>query len=171
MNNTTNNIDTKLSTPKAKIHKLSIASMILGILSFVGLGFLTSIPGLITGIISFIKIKKNTGLLAGRWCAITGIITSAVNLFFYIIVAILLLISIFISIFSSGLIERNPEGILINGRLSILPESVGKLPELQYLYLGKNPLTSLPKSFDYLRKKGCYIYLYELIPYAKVHEQ
>ncbi len=84
MDDTANHIETELQMPKAKTHGLSIASMVLGILSFVCTGFLTSIPGLITGIISLRKIKKSDGLLAGRGLAITGIVTSAVNLLFYI---------------------------------------------------------------------------------------
>ena len=112
-------IETESQTPKTKTHGLSIASMVLGILSFVVAGVFSSLPGLILGIISLRKIKKSAGLLVGRGFAITGIVTSSLNLLLYI----LLIGALLSTFFTSGLHEANPKTILENGRLANLPVS------------------------------------------------
>lgn len=59
----------------AKISKLALASLILGILGIAT--FVPAIPGLVCGILGIIKINKSPGVLKGRFLAIIGILISA----------------------------------------------------------------------------------------------
>jgi hypothetical protein len=60
-----------------KTSGLAIASLVLGILGIVSCG-LASIPGLILGIVSLVRIRRSRGALGGRGFAIAGTIVSVV---------------------------------------------------------------------------------------------
>jgi type II secretory pathway pseudopilin PulG len=70
---------------------LAIASLVLGVasiaLSFFCIGFLLVIPGIVTGIIALVKIKKEPARFGGKGLAIGGIVTSCVPFLFIPIVA------------------------------------------------------------------------------------
>lgn len=63
----------------------AIASLVLGIISTVmgccyGIGLLTAIPGIITGIIGIIKTGKSSNTVKGKGLAIAGLILSIVGM-------------------------------------------------------------------------------------------
>jgi len=66
-----------LAEPKTS--GMAIASLILGICGFVSCG-ITSIVGLILGIVGFSAIKKSAGQLKGEGLAIAGIVVSSVSI-------------------------------------------------------------------------------------------
>jgi len=66
--------------PIVKTSGLAIASLVLGILSFFCLGFLTGIPALILGIIALSKIGKSTGTLKGQGIAVAGLCTGGIGM-------------------------------------------------------------------------------------------
>ncbi len=61
----------------------AIASLVLGLLSFVGM-CLTGIPGLILGIIGLSDVNKSAGRLGGKGLAIAGIVLSTIGIFWTI---------------------------------------------------------------------------------------
>jgi len=63
--------------PPPKTSGLAIASLVLGILGIASCG-LASIPGLILGIVSLVRIRRSRGALGGRGFAIAGTIVSVV---------------------------------------------------------------------------------------------
>ncbi|EEF58484.1 DUF4190 domain-containing protein [Pedosphaera parvula] len=63
------------SNPAPESSGLAIASMIMGILSLVCLGFLSGIPAIICGKIGKTKIRNSAGTLTGSGFATAGIIT------------------------------------------------------------------------------------------------
>lgn len=81
--------------PVPQSQGLAIASMILGILSIVGLlcfvGALTAIPGLITGIMALNRISSDPQRYGGRGMAITGVTTSVIALIGTVIVILILI--------------------------------------------------------------------------------
>jgi general secretion pathway protein G len=66
--------------PVARTCGLAIASLVLGILSFFCLGFITGIPALVLGVIALIKIGKSTGALKGQGVAIAGLCTGGIGM-------------------------------------------------------------------------------------------
>lgn len=77
-----------------KVDGLSLASMILGILSIVGLvlvpvAILFAIAALVLGIIGLSNINRNPGYLSGRGYAITGIVLGGGLLFLVMLVVVL----------------------------------------------------------------------------------
>ena len=64
---------------------LAISSLVLGVLAFFTLG-LTSIPGLVTGILGLEKIHSNAAILKGRGLAIAGIILSGAAIVLFILI-------------------------------------------------------------------------------------
>jgi prepilin-type processing-associated H-X9-DG protein len=66
-------------TSKPKQSGLAVASMVLGIVGFLTCG-LTSLFGLITGIVSLVKIRNSKGQIEGSGFAIAGICTSGIAL-------------------------------------------------------------------------------------------
>ena len=75
-----------------KTSGLAITSLVLGILSCLGLFLLLGIPpilGVVFGIISLGKIKKSDGLIQGKGLAIAGIITSCMSFFMVAVFGIL----------------------------------------------------------------------------------
>ena len=72
-----------------KTSGLAIASLVLGILGFVSCG-VTSIIGIILGIMAIIRVNKSNGALRGNGLAIAGIIVSVVLPMFIIPVALFL---------------------------------------------------------------------------------
>lgn len=71
-----------------KTSGLAIASLVLGILGFCSYG-ITSLIGLVLGLVSFSKINKSAGTLGGKGLAIAGISVSGVTLLLFpILIAI-----------------------------------------------------------------------------------
>jgi hypothetical protein len=68
---------------------LGIVSLVLGILSFVCLGFLGSIPAIILGFMQRSKIKSNPAEFGGGGMAMAGIVLGALNIVFTIVVIVL----------------------------------------------------------------------------------
>ena len=68
---------------------LAIVSLVLGILSFVCLGFLGSIPAIVLGFMQRSKIKSNPSEFGGGGMAMAGIVIGALNIVFTIVVLIL----------------------------------------------------------------------------------
>ncbi len=68
-----------VAAPASQDTGLATASMVMGIVSFVGFGFLLGIPAIITGAIS---IKQKRG---GHGMGLAGIITGAISTFLSII--------------------------------------------------------------------------------------
>jgi prepilin-type processing-associated H-X9-DG protein len=64
------------SVPPVKTSGMAIASLILGILGIVSCG-ITSIIGLILGIVAMVRIRKSNGALSGNGLALAGTIVSA----------------------------------------------------------------------------------------------
>lgn len=123
LNETKNEASINAQAEKPRTSRLAIASLILGV-AWVLLGPLTSIPGLILGIVAIVKIKRSRGLLKGRPFAIAGIITSGIP-----IVLIGMFILWFAYRLSCGmkLSARKPQAILKAGRLAELPESAADI--------------------------------------------
>jgi type II secretory pathway pseudopilin PulG len=76
------------SATPAKTSGLAIASLVLGILGALTCG-VTALVGLVLGIISMVKIKKNGGQLGGSGIALSGTIVSAVFIVLIPVFAIL----------------------------------------------------------------------------------
>ena len=68
---------------------LGLVSLILGILSFVCLGFLGSIPAIILGLMQRSKIKNNPAEYGGAGMAVAGIILGVLNVIVTIVILIL----------------------------------------------------------------------------------
>jgi Domain of unknown function (DUF4190) len=69
---------------------LAIASLVCGIVSFVGFSVLTAIPGLILGIISLKQVRERNE--SGRGMAIAGIVLGALNIVLAILFVILIVV-------------------------------------------------------------------------------
>ena len=67
---------------------MAMASLVLGILGFLTLG-ITSLVGLILGIMALVRINSSAGRIGGKGVATAGIVTSGVALVFVPIIAIL----------------------------------------------------------------------------------
>jgi len=65
--------------PSVKTSGLAIASLVLGILSMICLGFLAGIPAIICGAIALGNIKKSAGTSGGRGLAIGGLVTGGIG--------------------------------------------------------------------------------------------
>jgi len=119
MSGSTSEANTNAQADKSQTSGLAIASLVLGV-TWILLGPFASIPGLILGIISIVKIKRSRGLLKGRPFAIAGIIISAIP-----IVLFGLFILWFACRLSLGLnlSACKPEAVLKAGRLAELPQS------------------------------------------------
>jgi prepilin-type processing-associated H-X9-DG protein len=74
--------------PDAPRSGMATTSLVLGILGFLTLG-ITSIFGLILGIVALVKINGSQGRLGGKGVATAGVVTSGVGLVFVPIIAIL----------------------------------------------------------------------------------
>lgn len=74
-----------------KTSGLAIASLVLGICGFVACG-ITSIVGLILGIVGISSIKKNAGRLKGEGLAIAGIVVSTISLILVPVMCIMMAI-------------------------------------------------------------------------------
>jgi len=78
------------TTPSApaqpKTSGMAIASLVLGIAGLCTAG-LTSIVGLILGIVALLKIGRSGGQMAGRGLALGGILSSAITLAIWLVVA------------------------------------------------------------------------------------
>ncbi|MBX7255138.1 MAG: DUF4190 domain-containing protein [Candidatus Hydrogenedentes bacterium] len=66
--------------PDAPNDGMAIASLVLGICSYLCTGPLCSVPGIITGVVSLSRIRKSRPKLRGEGLAIGGIVLSGVNL-------------------------------------------------------------------------------------------
>jgi prepilin-type processing-associated H-X9-DG protein len=65
---------------KAPTSGIAVFSLILGIVSYVCLGPLASVPGLILGIVALNRIRRERPALGGEGAAIAGIILSGINM-------------------------------------------------------------------------------------------
>ena len=74
--------------PSAPRSGLATSSLVLGILGFLTFG-ITSLIGLILGIVALVKINGSQGRLGGKGLATAGIVTSGVGLVFVPIIALL----------------------------------------------------------------------------------
>jgi hypothetical protein len=70
---------------------VAIASLVLGLVAFVLLGPLASIPAVICGHIALSKIGKSSGTLTGQGMAIAGLVLGYINIAFCVLVIPLLL--------------------------------------------------------------------------------
>jgi hypothetical protein len=61
---------------------MAIASLVLGICSFLCLGFLTGIPAIILGALGLVKIEQSRGDLKGKGMAIAGIVMGGIGTVF-----------------------------------------------------------------------------------------
>jgi len=77
-------------TQPSKMSVLAIASLVMGILGLFCLG-ITSLIGLVCGIVALVKINNSAGRLSGKGLAIAGIVTSGVLLLLLPIFAAMLL--------------------------------------------------------------------------------
>jgi hypothetical protein len=75
--------------PTAPTHQLAIWSLVLGIVGFAMCGPITSLPGLIVGIVARSKIRDSRGAYGGEGMALAGIIISAINLGLTVIFVVL----------------------------------------------------------------------------------
>jgi prepilin-type processing-associated H-X9-DG protein len=82
---TSNFTETTSNAPRSG---LATTSLVLGVLGFVTFG-VTSLIGLIVGIIAMVRISGSQGRLGGKGLATAGIVTSGVGLVFVPIIAIL----------------------------------------------------------------------------------
>ena len=69
-----------------KTSAAAVASLLLGILSYLCLFLLGSIPGIVTGHVALSKIKRNPRTLTGRGLAIAGLILSYLNVLIIVVV-------------------------------------------------------------------------------------
>ena len=69
-------------------------SLVLGIVSFLCLGPLLSLPGLIAGLKALRRIEQSMGRLTGRGLAMAGIVLSSINLALAVLLIVLFLIGI-----------------------------------------------------------------------------
>ena len=87
------------AAPKPKTSPGSVWSLVLGILGFICCGIFTAIPAVICGHVSYSKIKKSGGTLAGDGMALAGLILGYIGIaisivFMLVIVPLLLAIAI-----------------------------------------------------------------------------
>lgn len=68
----------------------AIASMILGICSYLCFGLLASIPAVVLGHIALSKIKQSSGSLEGRGMALAGLILGYINIGIFVLLLILI---------------------------------------------------------------------------------
>ena len=68
---------TRGPSPSAKTSGLAVASLVLGILSFLTC-FITAIPAIILGIVGLLKINKSSGQLKGTGLAVAGMALPAI---------------------------------------------------------------------------------------------
>ncbi|MBN2582982.1 MAG: DUF4190 domain-containing protein [Planctomycetes bacterium] len=66
--------------PGVQVHPLAIASLVMGIASFVVCPFVLTIPGLVCGIMARNRIRAMPAIYSGDGLALAGIIVSAINL-------------------------------------------------------------------------------------------
>lgn len=88
---------------------LAVASLVLGILSLTGFGFILGIPAIITGVMALKRSQNDRGL---SW---TGIITGAVSTILSLLFILFVLLLILLAAFSAG---SNP------GYYEDLPDSI-----------------------------------------------
>lgn len=79
-------------SPTSPAHKGAIASLLLGIFSWVMFGPVTGIPAIIVGRKARKEIAENPQL-TGRGLATTGIILGAMNIFFYALIIVVFIAS------------------------------------------------------------------------------
>ncbi len=105
-------MDTPPSYPvTAQKSGLSIASLVLGILSIPCCSFLTGIPAIICGHIARAQIKKSEGRLSGAGMALSGLIMGYVSLLLIPILAALLFPAV-----SIGIQTAQATQLLLNGK-------------------------------------------------------
>jgi len=75
--------------PAPPTHQLAIWSLVLGIAAFAMCGPITSLPGLILGIVARSQIRDSRGAYGGEGMALAGIIISAVYLGLMVIFVVL----------------------------------------------------------------------------------
>jgi prepilin-type processing-associated H-X9-DG protein len=83
---TSSNPTEVLSHTKPRTSGMAIASLVLGIAGLCTAG-LTSIVGLILGIVALCKIGRSGGQIAGRGLALGGVLSSAITLAIWLLVA------------------------------------------------------------------------------------
>ncbi len=84
---------------------LAIGSMVLGIVGFLGFGFVTSIPAIVLGHIARSQIRKNPRQ-SGDGMALAGLIMG-----YIVTVLSLLFIVVLIAVFAFGVMEANESGL------------------------------------------------------------
>ena len=89
--------------PVAPTHQLAIWSLVLGIAAFAMCGPITSLPGLIIGILARSKIRDSRGAYGGEGMALAGIIISAINLGLTVIFVVLYAIIVVVAVVAPSL--------------------------------------------------------------------
>ena len=86
---------TEEQTTQVDISKSALWSMILGILSFVIFGPLSSVPAIICGHTAKSNINKSNGKLMGKGMANAGLILGYINILVYLILIVLFFLFVF----------------------------------------------------------------------------
>lgn len=134
------NATTIQSTPQPN-SGLAIASLILGIVSFIPLvGVMLGIIAIVLGVIALVQIKK--GILKGKGLAITGIILG--------IAGILFTVAVYGSLFYFGFVSKT--GPFVEMRLKLMQQTMVQDAGLLELY--KKKYGKYPESLKQLSDSG-----------------
>ena len=145
---------------------MAITSLILGILGYMGLGFLTGIPSIVCGHKAKHHIDKSEGTLDGRGLAITGLIFGySVSVLSFLLIALFVGIAVMEFRFQRDPTTKNRtvrEKIAV--ALDIYEMDVGNYPSTQE---GLNVLLKQPTNAP--TWKGPYIHTKILDPWSNAY--